>query len=645
MGKDSIYTLNIDIGGTFTDCIASTPDGRILRRKVLSTSSLRGNITRFISQTEIEVSSNWGLTTDLLRGYSFRLLDFDHDPVIIKQFFSLTCRIIFEAPIGMDIMVETSVFEISAGEEAPVLCARLITETPLDQAFPEMELRLGSTKGTNALLEYKGARTALLVTRGFKDLLAIGTQQRHDIFARHVIKPPLLAEMIVEVDERLDANGNVLLSPDQDSIRQAIKIIRQAGIQTIGVALMHAWKNPVHEEMVRRIALEEGMQYVSASYRLSRLIKYLQRMQTTEVNAYLSPIIDQYIKQIGDKVHGNRFWVMTSAGGLVKADNFMPKDSLLSGPAGGVVGAVAMAKMAGFSKIISFDMGGTSTDVSRYDKESEYCFELKVGSANIHSPALYIETVAAGGGSICRFDGYKLTVGPDSAGAMPGPACYGAGGPLTLTDINLLANRLDPEQFDIPIFPDAAKKRLSEVQLAIVHKTGKEPSDSDLISGFLMIANETMAGAIKKISTGKGYDPAEYALVAFGGAGGMHACSIADLLNIKTVLIPGNAGLLSAYGIGEAVIERFAEKQVLQVLDGSLDINDLLPDLEEEALNKLRAEGVNLNDAEIRSRMVFMRFMGQESTLEVPWISNEQLISDFRSAYLVFVHNVTVFEF
>lgn len=629
-----MYTLNIDTGGTFTDCIASTPDGKTVRRKVLSSSSLRANMTRVLSPTEIEISTSWGTSRDLFAGYSLRFLETVHSPIIIRQFNPNNNRMLLESGIPEQLNTDLPLFEITAHEEAPVLCARLITGTPLDQPFPEMEIRLGSTKGTNALLEYKGDRTAMLVTRGFKDLLAIGNQQRPDIFAREVIKPPPLAELVMEVDERLDATGNVLMIPDQDSIRETVKAIRQAGITTVGVALMHAWINPIHEEMVRTIIIEEGMQYVSVSHQLSGLIKYLLRMQTTEVNAYLSPIIDQYISQIRDKVRGNRFWVMTSAGGLVNADHYMPKESLLSGPAGGVVGAVAMGTESGSEKIISFDMGGTSTDVSRYDRDLEYCFELKVGSAHIHSPALAIETVAAGGGSVCRFDGYKLVVGPESAGALPGPACYGAGGPLCITDVNLLSGRLDPGQFNIPVYPELARAKLTEIQDEIAQRSGTRPHKKDLLNGFLRIADETMAGAIKKISTGKGYDPSEYALVAFGGAGGMHACSIARLLNISKVLVPENAGLLSAYGIGEALIERFAEKQVLKPLTPDDKIAELLPDLEKEALGKLLAEGVKENEAEIRSKLVFLRFIGQESTIEINWESREQAMKDFRRAYM-----------
>jgi len=627
------YTLNIDTGGTFTDCIARKPAGEMVRRKVLSNSSLRANIKKVLSSNTIQVSSNWGVSKDLFAGYSFRILSMQHQEILIKQFDPESQEFILDSELPENLNSEVSLFEITAHEEAPILCARLITETPLDQPFPEMEIRLGSTRGTNALLEYKGARTALLVTRGFKDLLDIGTQQRPDIFAREVVKSAPLAELIIEVNERMDASGHILRSPDTESIRQAAKTIKDTGITTVGVAFMHSWINPAHEKLVSKILREEGLQYLSVSYQLSCLIKYLLRMQTTEVNAYLSPIIDLYINRINENVSGNKLWVMTSAGGLVKANHFMPKDSLLSGPAGGVVGAAAMGEAAGFQKIISFDMGGTSTDVARYDHELEYCFELSIGSAKIQSPALYIETVAAGGGSVCGFDGFKLVVGPESAGAYPGPACYGAGGPLSITDVNLLSGRMDPDQFNIPVYPEASRDRLREIQDKIGLRSGRIPGERELLTGFLRIADEIMAGAIRKISTAKGYDPSEYALVAFGGAGGMHACSIAANLGISSILIPENAGLLSAYGIGEAVIERFAEKQVLKALDQLEDLDDLLPDLEKEALGKLLAEGVPAKEAHIRNRLVFLRFVGQESSIEVNWSSREQLIIDFRRAY------------
>jgi 5-oxoprolinase (ATP-hydrolysing) len=629
-----MYVLNIDTGGTFTDCIATTPAGEVIRRKVLSSSALRGTITRVILPTEIEVSTGWELSSDLLAGYSLHIPGLEHEPLTISSFNPNTKRISLGSPLPELPGPGTPLFEISAGEEAPVLCARLVTGTPLGGLFPEMEIRLGSTKGTNALLEHKGARTAMLVTRGFRDLLLIGNQQRPDIFARKVEKVPPFAELVIELGERLDAKGNVITPLEEDTVREALRTLAGRGISTIGVALMHSWINPVHEQLVRNVAVEVGLEFISLSSGLSGLIKYLPRMQTAEVNAYLSPVIDRYIRHIMNRVRGKRFLVMTSAGGLVNAAHFMPRDSLLSGPAGGVVGAAAAGRKSGAEKIISFDMGGTSTDVSRVDRRPDYCFELAVGAARIHSPALNIETVAAGGGSICSFDGYRLTVGPESAGAEPGPACYGAGGPLALTDVNLLAGRMDPGQFNIPVYPEAAQTRLGEIGDGIALATGSRPTDRDLLTGFLRIADETMAGAIQKISTSRGYDPSEYVLVAFGGAGGMHACAIAGLLSMTRVLVPENAGILSACGIGEAPLERFATRQVLRPLNSGTGIAQLIKELEAEALDKLAEEGIETGEAVIRNRLVFLRFRGQESTLEVEWSSLKQLVEDFRRAYV-----------
>jgi len=325
---------------------------------------------------------------------------------------------------------------------------------------------------------------------------------------------------------------------------------------------------------------------------------------------------------------------MTSAGGLVSAQKFHPKDSLLSGPAGGVVGAKIIGKQSDFSKLITFDMGGTSTDVSRIDGEFDYRFELQVGDAKINSPAIAIETVAAGGGSICGFDGYKLFVGPESAGANPGPACYGAGGPLTITDINLLLNRLDTSQFGIPVFKDAAELRLEELIADIEKKSGRTQEKETILNGFIDIANEIMAGAIRKISIAKGYNPADFALVAFGGAGGLHACDMAEILGIKTILLPEDAGLLSAFGIGNAAVERFSEKQVLQNLDSCAEnLSDWFKEMEEEANEKLVSEGFQREQVSIRQQMVFLRFIGQDSSLEIPCAETEELINEFHRQY------------
>jgi 5-oxoprolinase (ATP-hydrolysing) len=633
MERRSWFKLYIDTGGTFTDCIGVSPEGNILRRKVLSSSTLRTNISRIISPGELELESDWEMDMDLLKGYSLTIAGSRYGPLMIKRFIPSSRRIILEKNIDVDMIPAGSMVEITAGEEAPVLCARLIIGTPLGEAFPDMEIRLGSTKGTNALLEYKGDRTAMIVTKGFRDLLRIGTQARPDIFAREVVKPPVLSEIILELDERIDASGNIILPPDPDQIRDIAGEIKRSGIKTVGVALINSWTNPSHEELVKEILEGTGIRFISVSSGLSRLIKYLPRMQTTEVNSYLSPIIDSYISEIGRTIKTGHFWVMTSAGGLVRSENFQPKDSLLSGPAGGIVGAAGIGKLHGFNRIISFDMGGTSTDVSRYDNEFEYRHELSIGSANIQSPAISIETVAAGGGSICRFDGYRLAVGPESAGASPGPACYGAGGPLTITDINLLSGRMDPEYFKIPIYPDEAKKRLEEIRDSIFEKTGVKPDEDELLRGFLRIANEIMAGAIRKISTRKGFDPADYALVAFGGAGGMHACDIAGLLGTRHIIIPENAGLLSAMGIGEASIERFAEAQVIKPIS-ECPVAEIIEELEKEALQKLKDDGVETDESLISSRRVSARYSGHEFSIELQWKTPEDLEKDFLDSYL-----------
>ncbi len=382
------------------------------------------------------------------------------------------------------------------------------------------------------------------------------------------------------------------------------------------------------------ILKNEGFQFISTSMELSPLIKILNRAETTVVNAYLSPIIHSYVNRISEKIGDRSFQIMTSAGGLVSAKNFHPKDSLLSGPAGGVVGAKKIGEESGFQKLITFDMGGTSTDVSRIDGEFDYRFELEVGDAKINSPAIAIETVAAGGGSICGFDGYHLFVGPESAGAFPGPACYGAGGPLTITDVNLLLYRLDTRQFGIPVFREAAEKRLEELISQIQEKTGVQRKQEEILNGFIDIANEIMAGAIRKISISKGYNPKDFALVAFGGAGGLHACDIAEILGIKTVLLPKDAGLLSAYGIGNAAVERFAERQILKKLkEIQQNLIRLFAEIEVEAIQKLREEGFNKEEIEIRQRMVFLRFKGQDSSLEIPFSKTEKLVSDFNEQY------------
>ncbi len=637
------FQLFVDTGGTFTDCIGIDNSGNEYRQKVLSSSSLRGTIQKAISETHFEISESWNLQRDILKGFSFRLLGAEYENLKIENYDFENRILKLNYPISNTGNITGKNFEITSNEEAPVLGARLITQTALNENFPDLSLKLGSTKGTNALLESKGAKTLFLVTKGFKDLLEIGTQARPDIFALNVQKRKQITHHILEIDERIDAKGNVLKQLNVAEIKKQLQTLKKDEIEAVAVSLMNAYINPVHEKKLTEILRNEGFQFISVSTELSPLIKILNRTETTVVNAYLSPIIYNYVNRISEKTGDRSFQIMTSAGGLVSARNFHPKDSLLSGPAGGVVGAKKIGAENGFQKLITFDMGGTSTDVSRIDGEFDYRFELEVGDAKINSPAIAIETVAAGGGSICGFDGYKLFVGPESSGAFPGPACYGAGGPLTITDVNLLLHRLDTRQFGIPVYREAAEKRLEELILQIGQKTGVQRNSEEILNGFVDIANEIMAGAIRKISISKGYNPKDFALVAFGGAGGLHACDIAEILGIKTVLLPKDAGLLSAYGIGNASVERFVEKQILKKLNEiQSHLKNIFAEIGLEAIQKLADEGFKKEEIEVRQQMVFLRFKGQDSSLEIPFSEQEKLISDFNEQYLkIYGHTVS----
>jgi 5-oxoprolinase (ATP-hydrolysing) len=628
------YEINVDTGGTFTDCIAYDSRGRTLKRKVLSNSTLRGRILKWFDPLTIKVEENWELEKDILQGFEFRILNYNHPQVKIHSYDIKNNILILNNTIPENLSGILATFEITSNEEAPVLGARLITQTGKWEKFPELNMKLGSTKGTNALLESKGAEIVLFVTEGYKDILEIGTQQRPDIFAINVIKPSPLCKYIIEVEERIDAHGKVIKIINTTSIKKKALEALNRGVETAAIAFMNAYQNPEHELKLKVLLKELGFKSISVSSELSSLIKFLQRTETTVVNAYLLPVICDYLQNVIDKLRQGFFYIMTSAGGLMRYQDYQPKESLLSGPAGGVVGAAAIGLQSGYDFLISFDMGGTSTDVARFGSEFEYKFELKVGDAHIFSPALAIETVAAGGGSICYFDGYKLCVGPESAGAFPGPACYGAGGPLTLTDVNLLIGRLDTKQFGIPASVSESEKKLTELIQQIEQKAGKKRTREEVLQGFLQIANEIMAGAIKKISLLKGYDPRQYALVAFGGAGGLHATAIAELLNIESILIPKDAGLLSAYGIANATVERFSEVQLLKPYDKVAPVLiNLFNRLEKSAIDKIQREGFKKENIEIKRRMAYLRFKGQDVSLEVPFLSEKQVLMDFRNKY------------
>jgi 5-oxoprolinase (ATP-hydrolysing) len=629
------FQISVDTGGTFTDCIANDNFGVEYRCKILSNSSLRGEIIEQISDTKFKIKQSWFLRKDILKNYDFLLLD--------KPFFAKVIAFEVENSIlEIDKNIpqisdnESLSFSLTTNEEAPVLVARLITETALYEEFPPISMRIGSTKGTNALLEMKGAKTAFFVTKGFKDLLVIGNQARPDIFALNIIRPEPLYQTIVEIDEQIDFEGNIIKKMSSLINAKMIQSLKNQGVESVAICLKNAYRNNIHERKLKEI-LEKDFKFVNISTELSQQIKFVNRAETTVVNAYLSPIISNYLQNIQAKLPTASIHVMTSAGSLVRSENFYPKDSLFSGPAGGVVGAVNIAQQTNYQKVIAFDMGGTSTDVARFDGEFEYQFSQKIGNAQIFSPALAIETVAAGGGSICSFDGFKLSVGPESAGAMPGPACYGAGGPLTITDVNLLLGRIDTSQFGIPVYVEKAKEKLQE----IIQSADNEFGSQELLEGFRAIANEKMADTVRKISITKGYSTDDYALVAFGGAGGMHACGIADLLNIETILLPKDSGILSAYGISKANIERFAEASILQIFEKDFvkNIDFEFRKLKEIVVQKLKSDDVLAENVAFKNQFIYLRFKGQDSSIELEWSDYEKVINDFKEKYInIFGH-------
>lgn len=628
------WEIWIDTGGTFTDCIARDPSGRKHRVKVLSSSALRGTILEQIAAKVFRIEEKWSAPEDFIRGFEFKILDVSHESAFVESYHPAGHTLTLTNPLGDDVPANTTLaFEVRCQYEAPVLAARLVTRTPSALSLQNINMRLATTRGTNALLERKGAPTALFITRGFGDLLRIGTQQRPDIFALDIRKPAPLYSDVVEVDERLSSDGSVLQPLDLDKLKEAIDTLQRKGVRVAAVALMHSYCNSQHEQRLSEHILQKGFQHVSCSSTLAPFIKIVPRAETAVVDAYLAPIIGGYLHDVQSSMTGGRLHVMTSAGGLVQAEDFRSKDSLLSGPAGGVVGAALSGRRSGFNKIIAFDMGGTSTDVARFDGDYEYVFEHEVGDAHLVAPALAIESVAAGGGSICAYDGFRLQVGPQSASADPGPACYGAGGPLTLTDVNLLLGYLDPARFGIPISIKHAQVKFEQIRETLAHTQNQVESEA-LLQGFLDIANERMADAIRRVSVRKGYDPQDYALVAFGGAGGQHACGVARRLGVQTIIVPQDASLLSAYGIGNAVIERFAEKQILQ----SLDIYDaklpqVLHRLTAEAQKAVATEGVKQKNIRVRRRIVNLRFRGQDSVLPVEYDDSTSLQSLFESRY------------
>jgi 5-oxoprolinase (ATP-hydrolysing) len=631
--KDKRWQIWIDTGGTFTDCVALDKEGVLHKTKVLSNSSLRGAIREILTPYEISIKSSWSLPADFIKGFHFSLLKNASSAVKVDSYDPDLNRIIVDKPCFKS-HDRHEPFEVKTDEEAPILAARIVTNCPLTHILPKIQMRLATTKATNALLEHSGASVAFFITKGFGDLLTIGNQQRPDLFALPICKPKMLYHSVIEVPERTAADGSIIVKLDLESLKEKIRKLVQAGIDVAAVALLHSYSNPIHESELRDYLLRSGFSYVSCSSQLVPFIKILPRSETTIINAYLSPIIDDYLAKVQRSLKKGTIHIMTSAGGLAQPKYYHPKDSLLSGPAGGVVGMVLAARRSNFSKIIAFDMGGTSTDVARFDGDYDYVFEHDVGDAHLVAPALAIESVAAGGGSICRYDRDGLQVGPESAGADPGPACYAAGGPLTLTDVNLLLGRLDASRFEIPISKINAEKEFNKLIRALDNSSSRNNAPEKLLQGFLDIANERMADAIRRISIRQGYDPRNYTLVAFGGAGGQHACAVAELLNMDSVLIPKDASLLSSFGLGYAAIERFAERQILHLLDTVAgDIDLWIRELAQRAVQAVQQEGVPKDEIEVTRRIINLRFFGQESVLQIEYNKPSSIRSDFRNKY------------
>ncbi|MEQ8966030.1 MAG: hydantoinase B/oxoprolinase family protein [Azospirillaceae bacterium] len=502
-------------------------------------------------------------------------------------------------------------------------------------------VKMGTTVATNALLERKGERTLLVTTEGFADQLRIGYQNRPRLFDMNIALPELLYERVIEVPERVTTEGEVLVPLDRDAARAALREAFDAGIRACAIAFMHAYRWPDHERAVADLAREIGFTQVSTSHETSPLIKLVGRGDTTVVDAYLSPILRRYVDRVAGELGDVRLMFMQSNGGLTDARLFQGKDSILSGPAGGIVGAVRVSAMAGFERIIGFDMGGTSTDVTHYAGEYERTFETQVAGVRMRAPMMQIHTVAAGGGSVCHFDGAKYRVGPDSAGADPGPACYRRDGPLTVTDCNVMLGKLQPDFFprvfgpgaDEPLDAEAVRAAFDDLSGRIREATGDDRPAERVAEGFLRIAVDNMANAIKQISVQRGHDVTPYALVCFGGAGGQHACLVADALGMETVHVHPYAGVLSAYGMGLADIRAMRETSVEAPLAeaGALDkAAATLDRLEVDAGAEMDAQGVAAYDA---LRRAHVKYAGTDTALVVPFGDADALAAAFEKAH------------
>ena len=570
----NMWQFWIDRGGTFTDIVAKKPDGKIIIDKLLSENS-------------------------------------------------------------------------DAYKDAAVEGIRRILELKKDDKIPTdiiSSVKMGTTVATNALLERKGDRTLLLITKGFGDLLRIGYQNRPLLFDLNIKLPELLYERVVEVSERLNEKGEVVTKLNEEEVRNSLIKAKSDGINSVAIAFMHSYINPDHENKIEQIAKEENFNQISVSHKVSPLIKLVGRGDTTVVDAYLSPILRRYVNQVSEELKDTKstqLMFMQSNGGLTDANLFQGKDALLSGPAGGVVSMTQTGKQAGFNKLIGFDMGGTSTDVCHFAGEFERSFETELAGVRIRAPMMQINTVAAGGGSILSYKDGRFQVGPESAGAIPGPASYGRGGPLTVTDCNVLLGKLNPEFFpkvfgktgDQPLNFEIVKKKFLDLS-DIISKEKNEPMMDifKMAEGFLKIAVENMANAIKKISIQKGYDVTNYMLNCFGGAGGQHACNVADSLGISNVMIHPYAGVLSAYGMGLAEIRSIREGHFEKNITNILDAENLIEILSSQAKKDLNDQ--DISDASIiLLKNAFLHYKGSHQNLEIKFDTPENMRKSFEQEH------------
>ena len=555
--------------------------------------------------------------------------------------------IVAKKPDGKIIIDKLLSENSDAYKDAAVAGIRRILDLKKEDKIPTdiiSSVKMGTTVATNALLERKGDRTLLLITKGFGDLLRIGYQNRPLLFDLSIKLPELLYERVVEVSERLNEKGEVVTELNEEEVRNSLIKAKSDGINSVAIAFMHSYINPDHENKIEQIAKEENFNQISVSHKVSPLIKLVGRGDTTVVDAYLSPILRRYVNQVSEELQDTKstqLMFMQSNGGLTDANLFQGKDALLSGPAGGVVSMTQTGKQAGFNKLIGFDMGGTSTDVCHFAGEFERSFETELAGVRIRAPMMQINTVAAGGGSILSYKDGRFQVGPESAGAIPGPASYGRGGPLTVTDCNVLLGKLNPDFFpkvfgktgDQPLNFEIVKKKFSDLS-DIISKEKNEPMMDifKMAEGFLKIAVENMANAIKKISIQKGYDVTNYMLNCFGGAGGQHACNVADSLGISNVMIHPYAGVLSAYGMGLAEIRSIREGHFEKNITNILDADNLIEILSSQAKKDLNDQ--DISDASIiLLKNAFLHYKGSHQNLEIKFDTPENMRKSFEQEH------------